>query len=403
MERIKSKAIRQFIFEQIEKSSQDIVRLTSKKIGISRQAVYGHINFLINHGMIIAEGSTRQKKYKLKPVTEMTFQVSKDLQEDVIWRNYIRPLLDKISPNILDICHYGFIEIINNVIDHSAGTLMTITIIRKPLNIRLSIFDNGVGIFKKIQTEHNLEDQSHAILELAKGKLTTDPEHHTGDGIFFSSRMFNRFSILSGKLYFAHDEIIHDWSLRFEEDDLGQTDGTLVIMEIDNNSPRTTKEVFDNYSAENDACGFSRTIVPVVLATYGDENLISRSQAKRLLARLENFREVILDFKKIETIGLAFADEIFRVFKLKNPRIHLMHINANEEVQKSILGVMQKDSFQYLSVKKVAELLGFHPETIKRWARDGKIEVQQTGRHGHIRIKWPLEKPELSTENEKLL
>lgn len=58
---------------------------------------------------------------------------------------------------------------------------------------------------------------------------------------------------------------------------------------------------------------------------------------------------------------------------------------------------------QYLSVKQVAELLGFHPETIKRWARDGKIEVQQAGHYGHIRVKWPLEKPGLPTKNNKQL
>jgi hypothetical protein len=269
------------------------------------------------------------------------FNVSKELQEDVVWRDYVMPLLDKNFTNIIDICHYGLTELVNNVVDHSAGTLMTITINQTPINIILSILDDGVGIFKKIQTELGLDDQSHAILELAKGKLTTDPEHHTGEGIFFSSRMFNRFTIISGKLYFAHNEIGHDWLLGFEEDDHDQKKGTYIIMEIDNKSTRTAKGVFDKYSAENDEYGFSRTIVPVVLAKYGNENLISRSQAKRLLSRLDKFREVIMDFEKVETIGHAFADEIFRVFKIKNPDIHLMHVNANEEVQKSISRAMQ--------------------------------------------------------------
>ncbi len=343
MERKKSIAIKQFIIEQIAKSPQDIVRLTSKKFAISRQAVNRHINNLIKNGMIIAQGSTRQRKYELRRIVDETyyFPISKDLQEDVVWRKYIRPLLDNISNNILDICHYGFTEMVNNVIDHSAGTVMTIIVVKTPINIRLSIYDDGVGIFKKIQTELALDDQSHAILELAKGKLTTDPEHHTGEGIFFSSRMFNRFTIISGKLYFAHNEIGHDWLLGFEDDNSETDEGTLIKMEIDNKSPRTTKEVFDKYSAEDDEYGFSKTIVPVVLAKYGNENLISRSQAKRLMARLEKFREVILDFEKVETIGHAFADEIFRVFKIKNPHIHLIHINANEEVQKRILRAMQ--------------------------------------------------------------
>jgi excisionase family DNA binding protein len=60
-------------------------------------------------------------------------------------------------------------------------------------------------------------------------------------------------------------------------------------------------------------------------------------------------------------------------------------------------------TYQYLSVKEVAKLLGFHPETVKRWARDGKIEVQQAGHYGQIRVKWPLQKPGRSLNYHKVL
>lgn len=342
MERKKSRVIRQFITEQIGKS-QDIVRLAGEKFGITRQAVNRHIHWLIDNGLIIAEGSTRQRKYKLKRIVDerLWLSVSHNLEEDTIWREKVRPLLDIIPQNVLDICHYGVTEMVNNVIDHSYAKLVLIEIVQTSVNIQLVIYDDGIGIFKKIQKEFNLDDPAYAILELAKGKLTTDPKHHTGEGIFFSSRMFDRFIIQSGELYFAHNELGHDWLLGFEEKDDGYKQGTLVKMEIGIGSTRTSKEVFDKYSADNDDYGFTRTIVPVVLAKYGDENLISRSQAKRLLARLDKFREVMLDFEKVETIGQAFADEIFRVFKLKNPHIHLMHVNANEEVEKSISRSLQ--------------------------------------------------------------
>lgn len=343
MERKKSRAIRQFIAEQIGKSSQDIVRLTGGKFGITRQAVNRHIHGLIDNGVIIAEGSTRQRKYKLKPIVdkEIPFIVSPNLQEDVVWRESVRPLLREIPQNVLDICHYGFTEMVNNVIDHSSATGLIIKIVQTSLGIQLVIYDDGIGIFKKIQKEFGLENPAYAILELAKGKLTTDPQHHTGEGIFFSSRMVDRFIIESGELYFAHNELGHDWLLGFEENDDGYKQGTLVKMEIGINCTRTAKEVFDKFTAENDNYGFTRTIVPVVLAKYGDENLISRSQAKRLLARLEKFREVMLDFENVESIGQAFADEIFRVFQSKNPHIHLMTVNANEEIEKSISRAIQ--------------------------------------------------------------
>lgn len=340
MERKKSKTIRQFILEQVGKHPRDIVRLTEEKFSISRQAVNCHIHTMANEGLIIATGSTRRRIYKIKPIIEKFIPIAKNLEEDVLWRREIRPLLNELPRTVLDICNYGFTEIMNNVIDHSAGEVVVIRVILTAAHIELHIFDDGVGIFKKIQTELGLEDPRHAILELAKGKLTTDPKHHTGEGIFFSSRAFDEFSISSDGLHYLHKELESDYLMGEEKN--GST-GTLVQMEINLNSMRTLKEVFEKYSSESDDYGFTRTIVPVFLAKYGDENLISRSQAKRLLARFEKFKEVILDFKGVETIGQAFADEIFRVFQRANPQIHLKYVNTNQEVERSIKRALQTE------------------------------------------------------------
>jgi len=48
---------------------------------------------------------------------------------------------------------------------------------------------------------------------------------------------------------------------------------------------------------------------------------------------LESFDTVLLDFKGIKSIGQAFADEIFRVFKLSHPNIGVDVINAAEGVR----------------------------------------------------------------------
>lgn len=51
-----------------------------------------------------------------------------------------------------------------------------------------------------------LDLPSHAILELSKGKFTSDPARHSGEGIFFTSRMCDKFEILSKGLFFSgHD------------------------------------------------------------------------------------------------------------------------------------------------------------------------------------------------------
>ena len=57
-------------------------------------------------------------------------------------------------------------------------------------------------------------------------------------------------------------------------------------MKLANNSSRNLEKLFDEYSSggSDNYSGFDKTIVPVLLARYGNEQLISRSQAKRLLA-----------------------------------------------------------------------------------------------------------------------
>ena len=114
-------------------------------------------------------------------------------------------------------------------------------------------------------------------------------------------------------------------------------------MRLNNHAARTSKKVFDQFSTDDDY-GFTKTVVPVELAQYGDNNLVSRSQAKRLLARIEKFKVVVFDFDGVALIGQAFADEIFRVFVLSHPGIILEHINANNEVSKMILRALHHEA-----------------------------------------------------------
>lgn len=210
-------------------------------------------------------------------------------------------------------------------------------ITRTPADARINLIDDGEGIFRKIARELQLDDERHAVLELAKGKLTTDPENHTGEGIFFTSRLFDEFNILSREVFFSHDSATReDWIQETRALANGsEFRGTLVVLELNNDTDKTLKEVFDEYTADGDY-GFSKTVVPVSLVLYGDEALISRSQAKRLLTRFDRFKRVILDFKGVEQIGQAFADEVFRVFTRSHPEIELVPFNANLDVDAMI-------------------------------------------------------------------
>ena len=82
-------------------------------------------------------------------------------------------------------------------------------------------------------------------------------------------------------MFFDHDHReANDWLDEFEAPPT--LNGTSVFMEIARDSTRDIARVFDEYSSGPDDYDFARTVVPVRLAKVGDENLVSRSQAKRL-------------------------------------------------------------------------------------------------------------------------
>lgn len=334
-QRKRSAEIRNFILDNISSHPKDISALVSSEFGISRPATLGHINKLIQDGLVEVEGTTRGRRYRLKLLVDDTFSfgLSPDTEEDQVWLHLVRPLLKDIPENVMRICEYGMNEIINNALDHSGGTEATVRVNQSPADVSFELQDNGVGIFNKIQQELQLSEPRQAILDLSKGKLTTDPSRHTGEGIFFVSRMFDQFVVFSEGLFFSPNQMSDQEISTFQNSGTG----TGVSMGIRTRSKRTTQAVFARYTLdEDDDFAFSRTDVPVLLARFEGANLVSRSQARRLLDRLQNFQQITLDFADIDSIGQAFADEVFRVYARNHPDIEISAVNINPEIERMI-------------------------------------------------------------------
>lgn len=336
--RARGEDIRRFILAHVEKHPNDITKLTAEHFTITRQAVNKHLRRLIYEKCLTEAGETRQRTYKLAALVEWrkVYAITPELEEHILWDNDISVVLRPLPENVMDIWHYGFTEMLNNAKDHSGGTEVLVKVSKTAVGTDMMIADNGIGIFKKIQEAFNLPDQRYAILELAKGKLTTDPSRHTGEGVFFSSRMFDGFAIGADQTYYGHkfgeDE---DWVLSWSNT------GTTVFMELSNHTARTAKKIFDEYASPDGDYGFNKTVVPVKLAQYGNDKLISRSQAKRVVARLDLFKTILFDFTGVPTIGQAFADEIFRVFANEHPDLSIFPVHANSEVLRMITRVKQ--------------------------------------------------------------
>lgn len=331
--------IRKQILRDVKHHSKDLSKHVASLFSISAQAASNHIRKLEKEGFLSSSGSGRGKAYFLgdKRSHHQHFELDSNFTEDKAWRDHFSFVFDDLPENIVDICYYGFTEMVNNVIDHSEGEIVSINVRRDESRITIVIMDDGEGIFSRIKRLCDLADERQSILELSKGKLTTDPENHSGEGIFFTSRMFDRFDIDSKGLNFCHeDKQTYDILLDSKVMDADEQ-GTMVYMSIFRDSDREIQKVFDKFtSGPDDDFQFNKTIIPLKLATYDNEKLISRSQAKRVLARIERFTNVVFDFEDVPAVGQAFADEIFRVYAKKNPGITLLPVNMNSNVENMV-------------------------------------------------------------------
>jgi anti-sigma regulatory factor (Ser/Thr protein kinase) len=300
--------------------------------GVSRQVANAHLQALVRDGLVEAEGTTRARVYRLKTLTEVSHRYPREgLEEDVVWRELVAPVVACLPENLLGIWQYAATEMINNAIDHSGAAEVRVEVRRNALVTEILVADEGEGIFVKIQRALALHDPREAILELAKGKLTTAPERHTGEGIFFTSRALDYFEIESHHLRFSHMPRADDAIAEQAAD----TPGTRVRMRLANHSARRLSEVFDAYT-DPEEYTFDKTVVPLRLAQYEGEKLVSRSQAKRVAHRFERFKRVELDFAGITEIGQGFADEMFRVFAQAHPKIRITPLNTAPAVAQMI-------------------------------------------------------------------
>ena len=327
--------IRAYLMDKIPVHPKNIVAKAAKAFACSRTTVHRHLNRLLRDGQIIKSGTTRQIQYFLKTEKnkEVIVSLKNKVEEHKVWQENFQKDFEALPKNVRDICEYGFLEILNNAIDHSEGTEVKIYSEWTSKSIELMIGDNGIGIFNKIKKALDLKDQRESVLHLSKGKFTTDKENHTGEGIFFTSRVFDNFRILSKGLSYIRDNENKDWFL--DSSRAIVIAGTGVKMTINLDSKRRLQNVFSEYVEENSdgIPKFDKTNIIVRLSKIGDESYISRSQARRIILGMEKFKYVILDFSDIPTVGQAFVDEVFRVFKTKYTGTKIEYKNANDNVK----------------------------------------------------------------------
>ncbi len=317
------------------RKKSEVAKNIAEKHGVTVQNVYQHLKKL-EKPMQIFECSKGYLHLLQKRLFAQNFKlkdITKEASEYDIWIKHILSLI-KNDIELKDSMFHVFTEMLNNAIEHSEGDTIRIALFESAYGYLVSITDNGVGIFKKICRYKNLKDEQHAMFELSKGRLTTMPEAHSGEGIFFSSKISDEFSIISHGLIFHHELDVNSLSELEGMARRSMYEGTKVVFKINKFTPKSVTAIFKQYTVidEEGEYMFSKTIIKAKLIQYENEALVSRSQAKRLLTRVNEFKEAVIDFAGIRLIGQGFADEVFRVFTTRYPDVKLTYVNAEPDV-----------------------------------------------------------------------
>lgn len=338
----KRESIKRYMLEKIRLDDEQYIMKTAENFQISVTSVKRYINDCLADGIIDICNESASGYRMITKENEFTYFSEDYLWEDKIYYTDIVPLLEQTSLEAQSIWGYCFMEMMNNAIEHSQAAKIHCHVKQDYLYTEISIVDDGIGIFKNIQNYLKKDygqviDYQDAILELHKGKLTTSPTAHSGEGIFFTSKMMREFVILSEGAFFStgcmeRDKLVQSHLLAYVTKI--NCIGTMLVMKLENQTTRKPKEVFNMYAPIDE--GFIKTYIPLKeVCPYGEP--IARSQARRVVYRLEEFRQVEFDFTGIDFMGQGFADEVFRVFQNKHPEIQLIPLNANE----SVLGMIK--------------------------------------------------------------
>lgn len=330
MARPQTLAIREFILSHVARHPRDIARCVAREYGISRQAVNRHLLGLVEEGLVEAHGQTRAREYRLRALATATrrLNVTPVLTEDRMWDACLHPHLEGVPHNIREVCQYAFTELAGNALAHAGATRVVVAVRATAADVEFGVTDNGAGVFRVLSERLGHGDARESVLELTKGRLTTDPERHRGGSLLLVSRLFDRFELQSGDHTFTFTPANDRWEVRREPFTIH---GTSVRVRTSFARDRSLDGTLNDWTTPEGE--LTRAHLPVAMMMHPGEGLMSRAQAKRLTRRLDECAEVFLDFHEVETIGRGFADEVFRVFRGSHPQTVLVTMNACDAVR----------------------------------------------------------------------
>jgi anti-sigma regulatory factor (Ser/Thr protein kinase) len=329
MARLELNTLTLWITAAAVKHPADLAEHVAERTGVTRRTASKALQRLVELNWLVREGTARKPRFSpglLRQVAQR-YPLS-GLEEDIPWTRDFAPFF-ALRHEVRRMTQHAFCELLNNAVDHSEGSSVAVSLRQTPSQVQLLVSDDGRGVFDKIQEAFSLDDPALAMLELSKGKLTSQPQRHTGRGLFFTSRLADVFDLHANERAFQR----RAWEdAAWLPGPALKRRGTSAYAAIALDTTRTLDSVLNGYSIDGRGVDFDRTVVPLRLLTSTLAGLDSRAQARRVAARLPQFRRAEVDFSGVPQVGHGFADELFRVFVNQQPAFDLVPVNMSPAV-----------------------------------------------------------------------
>jgi anti-sigma regulatory factor (Ser/Thr protein kinase) len=315
--------VRALVEQRGEVANRDV----AAALAVSPATSHRLLRALVLAGVLERRGQGPAARYRFRRVRHRHRLAG--LEEDRVWQRLAadiaqtRPLAAHEGQSL----QYAVSEVVNNAIDHSRGRMVEVAVEFAAAGATIvTVRDDGVGVFRRLCEDFGFPSPQEAIVELEKGKLTSDPARHSGEGLFFTSKAVSQFRLESQGLAWIVDNLVGDTAIGVSV----VRKGTQVVLTVLPGRTPRLEEVFRAYT-DPEVLRFARTRTTIRLSSLGP-SLISRSEARRVVQRLTDFTHAVLDFSGVDVVGQGFCDEVFRVFARRHPEVTLEPVGMNDAV-----------------------------------------------------------------------
>ncbi|MCW5667650.1 MAG: DUF4325 domain-containing protein [Piscinibacter sp.] len=333
-------AVTPWITEEALRHPETLAERLAERLQVGRRTARRRLDELVDAQWLVSTGTPRRPRHAPGLLREVVRRYPlAGVDEHTAWARDFAPCV-ALPAELARIAQHAFTELVNNAIDHSGGTQVVVSMRQTASHLQLLVSDDGCGLYVRIGQCFGIEDPTRATLELAKGKLSSQPERHSGRGLYFVARLADVLDLHANRHAFQR----RTWDGgRWHATRAAADRGTSVFVGIALDTPRRVDEVLRSHSLQGDGYAFECTRVPLQLLTGTQTGLESRAQARLAAERLARFARAELDFDGIDAVGHGFADELFRVFARAHPGTALVPVRAAPRVE-AMIDAVRRDA-----------------------------------------------------------